>query len=369
MAVEVLHLIKGLGPGGAERLLVNQARALAGDDGDLRIQVAYLLPGKDQLVPELEAAGWETTCLGSGRVWDLRWAWRFRRQVRGGAIDVVHGHSPLVSSVARLVLATVPPGRRPASMYTEHNEWGRHRRLTRLLNRITIGREDRVLAVSSGVRESMPAGLDVEVLRHGIDVAAVAAHAADRDAVRAELGLEADHVVVGIVANVRREKRYDVLLDAAARVVARNDRVRFVAVGQGPLEDEVADQHRRLELGDRFQLLGYRTDATRVMSGFDLFTLTSDHEGLPVALMEAIALGLPVVATHVGGIAEALEGSDAILVEPGDVDALAAAYLATATGATQQRLADPSRFDAAAAAAALVDRYRELAAQLVRARR
>ncbi len=367
MTPTVLHLIKGLGPGGAERLLVNQARAGAGSAVTHR--VAYLVPWKNQLVPELEAAGWATTCLGTGRAWDLRWARRFRRLVLDSDVGVVHGHSPLVSSIARLVLATLPDENRPATLYTEHNEWGRHRRLTRWLNRRTIGREDQVLAVSTGVRDSMPPHLDVHVVRHGIDVAAVAAQAAHREAVRAELGVEADGFVVGIVANLRREKRYDVLLDAAARVVAADHRVRFVSVGQGPLEDEIGARHRRLGLGDRFSLLGYRDDATRVMSAFDLFTLTSDHEGLPVALMEAVALGLPVVATRVGGVAEALVGTDAVLVDPGDVGALADAYLAAAAGQIQARRADPSRFDAGAAATELDRRYRELAGQVGRARR
>ena len=80
--------------------------------------------------------------------------------------------------------------------------------------------------------------------------------------------------------------------------------MRFVAAGRGPLEDELRAQKDRLGLGDRFTFLGYRADAVRVMAAFDVFCLASHYEGLPIALMEALALGLPVVATDVGGVAE-----------------------------------------------------------------
>ena len=101
---------------------------------------------------------------------------------------------------------------------------------------------------------------------------------------------------------------------------------RFVTVGQGPLEAEIHAEHARLGLGDRFALLGYRADATRVMAAFDVFCLASHYEGLPVAMMEALVLGLPVVATDVGGIREIVSADrEALLVPPGRPDELAAA--------------------------------------------
>jgi glycosyltransferase involved in cell wall biosynthesis len=104
-----------------------------------------------------------------------------------------------------------------------------------------------------------------------------------------------------------------------------------VAVGRGPLEHELRDQAARLGLGDRFTFLGYREDALRVMSAFDVFCLPSHHEGLPVALMEALALGLPVVATRVGGVAEVVtDGEEAVLVPPSQPARLAGALVALA---------------------------------------
>jgi glycosyltransferase involved in cell wall biosynthesis len=169
------------------------------------------------------------------------------------------------------------------------------------------------------------------VLVHGIDVDAVRAHRSEREAMRVELGATPDDIVVGIVANFRREKAYEVWLDAARLALESGLPLRFVSVGQGPLEDEMRAQLAAMGTGDRIVLLGYRDDALRVMSAFDLFTLSSRHEGLPVALMDALALGLPVVSTDVGGITEAVtDGVEAALVPPDDSPALAQAIVAVA---------------------------------------
>ncbi len=376
--VRVLWLVKGLGPGGAEQLLVHQARASArtagsggSDTEGLTVEAAYLVPWKDHHVAALVDAGVPTTCLDGARTWDLRWAWRLRRRLTVRPVEVVHVHSPYVAGITRLVVRTLPRRRRPALVYTEHNRWPRHVPATRLLNRLTIRLDDHDLAVSDDVRASMPARLRsrVEVLVHGVDLDAVRAMAADRPAVRAELGVGDADVVIGIVANFRREKAYEVFLEAAAAACAEEPSLRFVSVGQGPLEDAVRAELARYRLGERIRLLGYREDAVRVMSGFDVFTLTSTHEGLPVSLMDALALGLPVVATAVGGVPQAVtDGEEAVLVPAGRPELLAAAYVALARDPDRRSrmgaaaAARSARFDVATAAARLTAIYRDLAA-------
>ncbi|MGI9602565.1 MAG: glycosyltransferase [Acidimicrobiales bacterium] len=314
--VRVLQLIKGLGPGGAEQLLLEQARCR--DRADFGYEVAYVVAEKDHLVNDLEAEGVEVTRLGPGP-----WPLALRRLLRNRPFDLVHAHSPLMAAAARVVTRTLPGQRRPGVVTTEHNRWPRHHRLTRALNRLTIGWDDATIAVSDDVRTTMPPGVPVESLVHGIDVAAVASLRGERAAVRAELGLADDEVVIGCVANFRPEKAHDVLLRAAAATPNR----RFVLVGQGPRADEISRLHRELGLGSRVLMLGYRDDATRVLAGCDAFTLTSRHEGLPVALMEAMALGLPVVATRAGGIPQVVtHGNEALLADIDDVDGLARAY-------------------------------------------
>jgi glycosyltransferase involved in cell wall biosynthesis len=319
--VRVLHLIKGLGRGGAEQLLLSAARYL--DRSRFDHQVAYLLPWKDALVGPLRSVGLEVHCLGGGR--SLAWVPRLRWLVRQREVGIVHAHSPLAASLARLSL---PPTVR--HVYTEHGVWAQYRIGTRILNALTFARNDHVFAVSRQVLDTIrpwpPARtrpLVVEVLYHGIDHAAVASWWA-RDEVRAELGIADGVPVAGTVANFRPRKGYGVLLRAACQVRKALPEARFVLVGRGPQEGEIRAQARDLGLDSTVIFAGYRDDAQRVISALDVFVLPSFHEGLSIATVEAMALGRPVVVTPVGGQAELVRhGVEGLLVPPGDAAALA----------------------------------------------
>jgi glycosyltransferase involved in cell wall biosynthesis len=333
--VRVLHVIKGLGPGGAERLLVSLTAA---SSQDVEVHVAYLLAHKDHLVPEIEAAGGAVHLLADDRgLTDHRWPLRLLGAVRRLHPDVVHLHSPAVAALARpLLRARLPAPRRPRAprpllVSTEHNLWGSFGRATRVANALTLPLDDVRLAVSEQVRDSAWRRwrARTEVLVHGIPVESLARRRQEREAGRAELGLAPDDVLVAHVGNLREKKDHATLLAAARRAVDAEARLRFVSIGQGPLEAEIRARHEQLGLGERFRLLGYHPDPARVLVAADLFTLTSRHEGLSIALLEALALGLPAVASEVGGTAEVIRhGREGLLVEPRDVEAFAAAYLA-----------------------------------------
>ena len=324
--MRVLTLVKGLDRGGAESLLLVGARHR--DPLAVTHEVAYLSARHHELVDDLEAEGLPVTCLAPRTVRDLRWLGRLRGAM--ARAQVVHAHSPVPAVAARLVARTLPRARRPKLVTTEHNVWDSHHPATRIAERLTFGLDDAHLAVSEAVRRSLPAGrrAAVEVVVAGVDLPAVRGQA-DRDAVRRELGVADHEILVGTIANLRPQKGYPDLLHAARTVLDTAPEARFVAIGRGPQEDEVAALHRALGLGDRFRLLGHRADAVRLLSGFDVFCLASHHEGLPVALMEALALGVPVVATRAGGIPElVIEGREGRLVAVGAVADLAAARLA-----------------------------------------
>ena len=332
-APTVLWVIKGLGPGGAERLLVHHAQ-YASDEFSL--EAAYVLPGKGHLVGKLEAIGVPVSSLGEGRLGTLRWPLRLRSLMRQRRPALVHVHSPALAPIVRLLVRSLPGPPRARLVYTEHNRWPLYRGVTRWANRLTYGLDDATISVSDDTRRSIAVRFrpEVRVIHHGVDLDAVRSHRTDRDAARAELGLSDDTILAVTVANARAEKGYPDLLTAAAEVIGREDRVTFVAIGQGPDADEIAGLHKRLGLGPRFRLLGYREDPVRFLTAADLFVLASHHEGLPVALMEALALGIPVVATAVGGIPEMIEdGVEGLLVPPRRPEALA--------GAVERLVADP----------------------------
>jgi glycosyltransferase involved in cell wall biosynthesis len=317
----VLILIKGLGRGGAEQLLLSGIPYL--DTSRYRYQFAYLLPWKDSLVPELTAAGFPVHCLEGA--WGPGWAGRLRALIRREGIGLVHAHSPMAAAGVRAVA-----GRRARVVYTEHNLWDRYHPATRAANLATFPRNDHVFAVSETVRESIryPGPLrllpmpPVETLHHGLDPAALPTPG--RDGVRAELGIPEDAPVVGTVANFKAAKDHATLLRAAAQVRQAVPSVRFVLVGQGPLEAETRRLAGELGLEGTVVFAGFRTDAARLMAAFDAFALASTYEGLPIALVEAMATGCPAVATRVGGVPEVVaDGVQGILVPSRDPAALA----------------------------------------------
>ncbi|MGH9250230.1 MAG: glycosyltransferase [Acidimicrobiales bacterium] len=336
--VRVLWLTKGLGPGGAERLLVTTARRR--DRRRLAVRVAYLLPYKSALVEELEAEDVPVTCLGYPNALDARWLAALRRSLVNDPVDIIHAHNPVMAVAARVVAHSLPRSLRPRVVVTDHNVWYGYMAVSRWADGLTSRLDAARLTVSEAVRASLPTPIQrrSQVVLQGIEVEHVQAQRAEREAVRAELGLAPETLVVGTVANLRAQKAYPDLLTAAAEVVERLPDVRFLAVGQGPLEAEIRTLHARLGLGDRFLLLGHRPDAVRVMAACDVFVLASHYEGLGVAVMEALALGLPVVATAVGGVPEVVtHGREGLLVAPRRPRELAAALVALLTNADHRR--------------------------------
>ena len=334
--LRVLWVIKGLGPGGAERLLVSVAQAA--DRDAVAYEVAYVLPWKNHLVDELATVGVPSHLLGGRRgLADPRWLWRLRALLRRD-FDIVHVHSPAVAAAVRpLVRAR---RRRPALVATEHNAWSSFGQVTRSANRASLALDDLHLAVSDEVRESMTAGARArtQVVVHGVPVDAVAARRGERSAQRAAYGLADDDVAITTVANMRWTKDYPTLLRAAVAVTAAHPKVQFLAAGQGPLEAEIRAESARLGLGDRFRVLGYVDDVVALLSASDVFVLASRVEGLPIALLEAMAMGLPVVATAVGGTPSAVtDGVEGLLVEPGQPEELARAIGDVAGDADRRR--------------------------------
>lgn len=202
-------------------------------------------------------------------------------------------------------------------------------RLNRLLTPIT----DAFIGVASAhgrhlvENERFPAE-KVHVIPNGVDVERFCFSLADRQRLRAELGLAETAHVVGIVAALRREKNHTLFLRAAAKVVKHLPETRFVIVGDGPEREKLELTAREAQLEGNVLFLGTRTDVPQLLSALDVFALTSHNEANPVSILEAMAVERPVVSTHVGSVAESMEdGVTGYLVPPGHADLLSQRWI------------------------------------------
>jgi glycosyltransferase involved in cell wall biosynthesis len=213
-------------------------------------------------------------------------------------------------------------------IYTEHNLWDRLNPVMRLSNRLTFGLNDHAIAVSQDVADSTR-GIDrscLTVVDNGIDCTRLAATPDESALVRAEFGIPAGDCLVGKVANLTPKKNHENLIEAFALLHRRHPVATLLLIGQ-PVDREPL--LRRLAnargVGDKVLFAGVRTDIPRLLRALDVFVMSSDFEGLPIALLEAMALARPVVATAVGGIPGVVrDGTDGFLVPPRDPQALAA---------------------------------------------
>lgn len=322
--IRVFHLVKGLGRGGAEVLLVEGLRAA--DRERFEYGFGYFLPHKDALAETLRELGAPVEEFTARN--PLSMALRVgvvARFLRRWRADVLHCHLPLAAVVGRLAarLVGVPV------VYTEHGPIHHYNPGSRLANLLTWRLQDQVIAVSGEVARSIArhGGRDVpmRVIDNAVPTDRFTVTAVDGAEVRARLGWRPSTPVVGTVAVFRAQKRLHDWLEIARRLHLDHPDVRFLVVGDGPLRDELIARRHALGLDDVMCFAGLQSDVRSYLAAMDLFLMTSGFEGTPVALLEAMAMERPVVATAVGGVPTVLEGGVGLLESPGDLEGLHAA--------------------------------------------
>lgn len=266
-----------------------------------------------------------------------------RRIVHERHVDIVHAHD-YKTNILALALARVDG---VMAMSTAHGWTGRtwrERCLYYPLDRRVLARFPRVVAVSEDIRsELLRAGAfpsRVVTVLNGIDHRAFRRHRFREAEERAALGIGAGEVVIGAVGRLEPQKRLDLLLEAFALLRRERPRLRLVIVGEGSERPALEHLAARLELGRACLFAGHRGNVADLHHAFDLFVQSSDYEGTPNAVLEAMALETPIVATDVGGTRELVRpGVDGVLVPPGDLRALIAAIGAVIDqpAAAQQR--------------------------------
>ena len=179
---------------------------------------------------------------------------------------------------------------------------------------------DRIVSVSDELRTNLLRGLParkVVTIRTGIDTDSVRSELAKPEA-KCNLGIPEHAKVVGYVGRLVPIKRLDIFLRAAKQMANLDPTLEFVIAGDGPEEPRLRTLARELGLSDRVRFLGHREDVYDVFRSLDVFALCSDHEGLPRSLLEALYLGVPVVARSVGGIPEVFGNGDTITLISSD---------------------------------------------------
>jgi glycosyltransferase involved in cell wall biosynthesis len=314
---------------GAEVLVSETIRRLAG-----RIEPSvFCLDAVGVLGERLRAQGVEVLSFGRRPGRDWRMAWRMAREIRARGIEILHAHQYTPFFYAALGRALSQ--RQARIILTEH---GRHypdvvSPLRRAANRLVLDRlADAVNACcafsarSLGRLDGFAAGR-IEVIPNGIEVGRYGP-AVDRASLRERLGLDPGRRYVVNVARFHPVKDQAMLLRAFGAVAAARPGVDLLLVGDGLLRPDLERLVRELEIADRVRFLGVRFDVPDLLRAADVFALTSVSEAASLTLLEAMASGLPVVVTDVGGNPEIVrDGVDGLLVPRGDDRAAAAAFL------------------------------------------
>lgn len=314
----VAHILSSLALGGQERvaydLAVSQHRA------GWNVTVVSLAPPPDgPLAAELRRAGVRVERVARGRDGvDPMLVVRLCRWLRQNRIDLVHTHN-------RMALIYGAPAARLAGAAVVHTKHGYNpRRGTRLLAGNLSGKlvaafvavSDETAAVARERKEIAEARL--HVIANGIELGQFHPNPEARVRIRAELGIDSNACVIGTVGRVAKEKNHALLLRAAAPLLSAKTHV--VVVGDGPLLGSLRAQANALP---QAHLTGMRSDVPDVLNAFDIFAMSSDTEGMPLVVLEAMATGLPVVSTNVGGIPNVVdENATGFLVPAGDESVL-----------------------------------------------
>jgi len=256
--------------------------------------------------------------------------------LRDHQINLVHTHryKDTVLGMIAARLAGVPHAIRTMHGLREPmhgwNDW--KFRVYEALDKAVLHRcADRVIAVSRRMAAALSRGgyrpSLITTIHNGIDVQTIAAIRTSEQT-RQELDVAASTLVVGTAGRLSAVKGHDTFLRAARLVLDREPGARFVIAGSGPLEDELMALASELGIAPACRFLGARNDVHDVMAAMDVFVLPSLNEGLPMAILEAMALGKAVIASNVGGLPEVIRHRETgLLVPAGDPRALAAACL------------------------------------------
>lgn len=322
---KVVHIVPVLSPGGAERVAVH---IVSGLHRQLYEPVVISLMGRMdcELDHLLDAAGVEVRYLGKHLGFDYRMYSRLFQVLKDCRPDIIHTHL----QVLRYVFPVATLLKRRAVLHTVHNlaereiepgmRWLQHLALRQGVVPVAVAEE---VALSLERVYGIP---ECRVIENCIPTLNYAHPITPRNEWRAREGFKEDEILFVCVARLATQKNHALLLKAYSEGPAADRRTHLVLIGDGMLRHQLEAQARSLGVIDQVHFLGVRADIPDALGAMDVFVLGSDFEGNPLSVMEAMASGLPIVSTAVGGVPDLFEsGKQGILVPRGDVRSLSKA--------------------------------------------
>ena len=323
--IKVLHIVPTLSPGGAERVAVHIVTKLNGERYEA---VMVSLGGRlgCDLACLLDEAGIEVRYLCKPRGFDCRMYPRLHRVLRDCRPDVVHTHL----QVLRYALPSMLLLKRASLVHTVHNLAEREiEPRARWIHRYAFNHGVVPAAVAQEVAVSLERVYGItgcRVVPNGIPTDSYAHPQTSRRKWREREGFRDNDVLFVCVARFSPQKNHALLLKAFAQGPAFDPNAHLILVGDGVLREELQEQAKDLGLASQIHFLGLRSDIPDVLGAMDVFTLSSDWEGNPLSVMEAMASGLPIVSTAVGGVPDLFtSGRQGLIVQPGDVQGFSGA--------------------------------------------
>jgi glycosyltransferase involved in cell wall biosynthesis len=314
----VLHIIDSLHLGGAQEVVLNLATC---GSARFRHEVATM-HGHGIYWERLRQAGVKVHSLSPHKLLPFYIAsipWR----LLADKPDILHCHLIPSNIIAKPLGALLGV---PVVINHDHTNDTRRSdgRLLLALDRFSNRFASHIVAVSAScrdfliTRESIPAN-DVTLVPNAIDLRRFSPASARRDMARLELGLPASTRVVAGVGRLNPQKNFALFLDIAAQLAPRFPDLHFLLAGDGPEEKMLREKAAALGIADRVTFSGYVADTRLVYLAADVLLMPSRYEGLPMTLLEAMAMGLPVVASQLDGIAEVIgDGREGFLVPSDD---------------------------------------------------
>ncbi len=373
--IKVLHLIKSLGRGGAEKLIPQTS--LVHDQTRFEFHCLYFYHQDQNIVEELVQAGIKVHLIPSSNLGLFFQVSKVREFVKQHQFDLIHAHLPWAGILARFVSKKLPI----PIVYTEHNTWDRYNKVSYWGNRLSFKKQDVAIAVSNEVALSMQLNsfwnpyrrggrLKIKVVQNGVNTEAFSREVGSvkwevgglgdgrpeteyggwkdegrslkfekgnlgrpetedgsgrwevggrkwevgssevfelHSSLKTELGIPEGASVIGKVAVFRSQKRLWLWVELALRILEKRPDVHFLLVGDGEWRERIEKQIQESGKSSQFHLVGVQKAVVPYLSLMDIYLSTSEFEGLPIAMLEAMSCEVPVIATRAGGIGEVIQ--------------------------------------------------------------